>query len=109
MEAQGQADRSSSPVGPLKKRRIQDRRHRRIVLKHHPGRWLRTEPVIGEAISDMSITDVSEPSRQALDARPGQASSGGMKPTNISNPDYFQKVVDCQWACPAHTPVPEYI
>lgn len=33
----------------------------------------------------------------------------GMKPTDISAPDYFHKVVDCQWACPAHTPVPEYI
>jgi NADPH-dependent glutamate synthase beta subunit-like oxidoreductase len=32
-----------------------------------------------------------------------------MKPTNIKNPEYFHKVVDCQWACPAHTPVPEYI
>ena len=32
-----------------------------------------------------------------------------MKPTDIKNPDYFHKVVDCQWACPAHTPVPEYI
>src|ERR1700747_979076 len=32
-----------------------------------------------------------------------------MRPTDISNPDYFHKVVDCQWACPAHTPVPEYI
>ncbi|MBL8780129.1 MAG: FAD-dependent oxidoreductase [Alphaproteobacteria bacterium] len=32
-----------------------------------------------------------------------------MKATDISNPDYFHKVVDCQWACPAHTPVPEYI
>ena len=32
-----------------------------------------------------------------------------MKPTNISNPNYFHKVVDCQWACPAHTDVPEYI
>ena len=31
------------------------------------------------------------------------------KPTDISDPDYFHKVVDCQWACPAHTPVPEYI
>jgi len=30
-------------------------------------------------------------------------------PTNIKNPDYFHKVVDCQWACPAHTNVPEYI
>src|ERR1700752_3813411 len=32
-----------------------------------------------------------------------------MKPTDIGNPDYFHKVVDCQYACPAHTPVPEYI
>src|SRR6202522_4595631 len=32
-----------------------------------------------------------------------------MEPTNIAAPDYFHKVVDCQWACPAHTPVPEYI
>ncbi|MFL5315790.1 MAG: FAD-dependent oxidoreductase [Microvirga sp.] len=32
-----------------------------------------------------------------------------MPPTDIRNPDYFHKVVDCQWACPAHTPVPEYI
>src|SRR3989440_9048376 len=32
-----------------------------------------------------------------------------MKPPDISMPDYFHKVVDCQWACPAHTPVPEYI
>src|SRR3954462_5296307 len=35
--------------------------------------------------------------------------AGGMKPTDISDPAYFHKVVDCQWACPAHTPVPEYI
>jgi NADPH-dependent glutamate synthase beta subunit-like oxidoreductase len=35
--------------------------------------------------------------------------AGGMNPTDIGNPDYFHKVVDCQWACPAHTPVPEYI
>ena len=32
-----------------------------------------------------------------------------MQPTDIKNPDYFHKVVDCQWACPSHTPVPEYI
>ncbi len=32
-----------------------------------------------------------------------------MRPTDIGNPQYFHKVVDCQWACPAHTPVPEYI
>jgi NADPH-dependent glutamate synthase beta subunit-like oxidoreductase len=32
-----------------------------------------------------------------------------LKPTDIAHPDYFHKVVDCQWACPAHTPVPEYV
>jgi formate dehydrogenase (NADP+) beta subunit len=32
-----------------------------------------------------------------------------VKATDISQADYFHKVVDCQWACPAHTPVPEYI
>jgi formate dehydrogenase (NADP+) beta subunit len=43
---------------------------------------------------------------RAAGANPSRA---GMAPTNIKNPDYFHKVVDCQWACPAHTPVPEYI
>src|ERR1700736_6300793 len=32
-----------------------------------------------------------------------------MQPTDTSHPDYFHRVVDCQWACPAHTDVPEYI
>ncbi|RMF03253.1 MAG: glutamate synthase, partial [Alphaproteobacteria bacterium] len=32
-----------------------------------------------------------------------------MRPTDIDDPQYFHRVVDCQWACPAHTPVPEYI
>ena len=32
-----------------------------------------------------------------------------MDPTDTSNPDYFHRVVDCQWACPAHTDVPQYI
>lgn len=32
-----------------------------------------------------------------------------MKPTNTADPDYFHKVIDCQHACPAHTPVPDYI
>src|SRR5665213_1405894 len=34
---------------------------------------------------------------------------GALKATDIAAPTYFHKVVDCQWACPAHTPVPEYI
>ena len=32
-----------------------------------------------------------------------------MPPTDTSRPDYYHRVVDCQWACPAHTDVPEYI
>jgi NADPH-dependent glutamate synthase beta subunit-like oxidoreductase len=32
-----------------------------------------------------------------------------LRATDIGDPAYFHKVVDCQWACPAHTPVPEYI
>ena len=32
-----------------------------------------------------------------------------MQPTDTAQPDYYHKVVDCQWACPAHTDVPEYI
>ncbi len=32
-----------------------------------------------------------------------------MEPTNVLDPEYYHKVVDCQYACPAHTPVPEYI
>jgi NADPH-dependent glutamate synthase beta subunit-like oxidoreductase len=43
-----------------------------------------------------------------LKAVPGRV-EGVLQPTDIRNPDYFHKVVDCQWACPAHTPVPEYI
>ena len=32
-----------------------------------------------------------------------------MKPTKVSENEYFHQVVDCQWGCPAHTDVPEYI
>ena len=38
-----------------------------------------------------------------------KARRGRTPPTDITNPKYFHKVVDCQWACPTHTPVPEYI
>src|SRR5215472_2993303 len=46
--------------------------------------------------------------RDTIERRP-LARRSLVQPTDISNPDYFHKVVDCQWACPAHTPVPEYI
>jgi formate dehydrogenase (NADP+) beta subunit len=38
-----------------------------------------------------------------------RAEQDSLHATDIQHPDYFHKVVDCQWACPAHTPVPEYI
>jgi formate dehydrogenase beta subunit len=48
-----------------------------------------------------------------MDARVKQETprggSQGMAPTDTSDPQYFHKVVDCQFACPTHTPVPEYI
>src|ERR1700741_1767321 len=46
--------------------------------------------------------------RKLPPARP-PGESPALQPTNPRNPKYFHKVVDCQWACPAHTNVPEYI
>ncbi len=37
------------------------------------------------------------------------AGKAAVEPTDVVSPDYFHKVVDCQWGCPAHTPAPEYI
>jgi NADPH-dependent glutamate synthase beta subunit-like oxidoreductase len=61
-------------------------------------------------IGKMSSPSVSDPPRHVPDMGRGKSvSNEGMPPTDIKNPDYFHKVVDCQWACPSHTPVPEYI
>jgi formate dehydrogenase (NADP+) beta subunit len=38
-----------------------------------------------------------------------QHGAAAVKPTDTQHPDWFHRVVDCQWACPAHTDVPEYI
>src|SRR6266498_2316701 len=56
-------------------------------------------------------TSCSKKGNEAVKAKvTGRVTHGGaLKQTDIANPDYFHKVVDCQWACPAHTPVPEYI
>ena len=43
------------------------------------------------------------------ESQAGRTGGNVLQPTDIGDPDYFHKVVDCQWACPAHTPVPEYI
>jgi formate dehydrogenase (NADP+) beta subunit len=45
----------------------------------------------------------------ALASRERAEGQTAVEPTDVSDPNYFHKVVDCQWACPAHTPVPEYI
>jgi NADPH-dependent glutamate synthase beta subunit-like oxidoreductase len=44
-----------------------------------------------------------------IDVTTSPPSGGKMPPTDTKNPDYFHRVVDCQWACPAHTDVPGYI
>ena len=62
------------------------------------------------------MTGTPETARGAVTAPPllprdgtETTASPGMAPTDIRDPEYFHKVVDCQWACPAHTAVPEYI
>ena len=45
----------------------------------------------------------------ALGARSIDGGRATLEPTDTQNPDYYHRVVDCQWACPAHTDVPEYI
>jgi formate dehydrogenase beta subunit len=57
------------------------------------------------------VTTIQEVSPEGSSSVPAgrEAAGQGLPPTDIGNPDYFHKVVDCQWACPAHTPVPEYI
>jgi formate dehydrogenase (NADP+) beta subunit len=58
-----------------------------------------------------SLEDTRPEEKGEMDARtqPERRRGQGMAPTDTSNPRYFHKVVDCQWACPTHTPVPEYI
>src|SRR5579872_1934929 len=72
----------------------------RILLDYYPGPDSATEPRRNSSRSAAARVPLK---RQTL------RQEESMKPTDISAPDYFHKVVDCQWACPAHTPVPEYI
>ena len=50
-------------------------------------------------------------SQESLDlfSVPEQTVTQYVPPTDTANPQYYHKVVECQHACPAHTPVPEYI
>src|SRR5882672_11417398 len=73
----------------------------------------------GAAVTNMGGNAANGQAGEMAASRSGQGvghisgeSSGqkpGMSPTDIKDPNYFHKVVDCQYACPAHTPVPEYI
>ena len=60
--------------------------------------------------SSRTVTSCAAPPKRLSCAhcRPPK-DSATVQPTDTSNPDYFHRVVDCQWACPAHTDVPEYI
>jgi RNA polymerase sigma factor (TIGR02999 family) len=44
-----------------------------------------------------------------LDQAMSRLAAPRMRPTDVADPDYYHRVVDCQWACPAHTNVPGYI
>lgn len=76
--------------------------------------WSARNPPAGvrpDVVAAMRADSVRQPQAAGSSgaSREGRAAVPAMKPTNIREPNYFHKVVDCQWACPAHTPVPEYI
>src|SRR5579884_2415281 len=73
-----------------------DPRHSPLATRHFP---LTTHQAPHSPLSRCTMIDQSN---AALGA-------AVVKPTNVQDPAYFHKVVDCQWACPAHTNVPEYI
>src|SRR3569832_208710 len=84
--------------------------------RRRPKWWLRSRswPPTAEPASGPGVTPESRRKhrkrRLARGAhQPRSAGDKSLQRTDISNPAYFHKVVDCQWACPAHTPVPEYI
>jgi len=57
----------------------------------------------------LSYAGFVKPRREAGHGQDPRRAAVRMKPTDTSKPEYFHKVVDCQWACPAHTDVPGYI
>ena len=75
-------------------------------MRHSVETGVLTRLMTGEGLRSPRAAGELGPRRRA---RPVEDGGSELQPTNIRNPDYFHKVVDCQWACPAHTPVPEYI
>src|SRR5690606_41555787 len=58
---------------------------------------------------DAQATTAPARSTTARTPRPARTPDSSMRPTDVSDPQHYHRVVDCQWACPAHTNVPEYI
>ena len=84
-----------------------------VVLMHQNGtdqrRFGTRKPVWHHGAHSRRIGEVANASRQCAGNPEPSVRKGILQATDIGHPDYFHKVVDCQWACPAHTPVPEYI
>src|SRR5690606_18279439 len=75
------------------------------------SRAARRCPALGFAGGFRGRRSALDSGARARPARSGRPANRGcaLEPTDTRNPDTFHRVVDCQWACPAHTPVPEYI
>src|SRR3990167_1689196 len=95
----------NGPSGPLALARLG-----KALLFHDHGQYRSCKAPDPRDSPEDRLTPVGHrlcfPAPQWLQAR-GQELA--LQPTHTDHPDYFHKVVDCQWACPAHTPVPEYI
>jgi NADPH-dependent glutamate synthase beta subunit-like oxidoreductase len=72
--------------------------------KKEPDRGMKCQP----AANGSPVPHAERPANSDVGVL-GRVQEEAMKLTDIGDPNYFHKVVDCQWACPAHTPVPEYI
>jgi formate dehydrogenase beta subunit len=72
--------------------------------KNEPDRGMKCQP----AANGSAVPHAERPANSDFGVL-GRVQEEAMKLTDIGDPNYFHKVVDCQWACPAHTPVPEYI
>ena len=90
---------------------VTESRPGRAVFRANPGslRWSDIKWSLGERAADLdrrlrTCCPNAEVSRTCY-----RGSSRVSVPTDVSKPEYYHKVVDCQWACPAHTNVPEYL
>src|SRR5262245_40690185 len=76
-----------------------------IHLSYHRSSWVGVKPSLEYVTISTKRCKGLRMQPTQVGAVPGRRTA----PTDITDPSYFHKVVDCQWACPSHTPVPEYI